>query len=29
LAGGDHVQGVVELAVARQRESVAHHLPAL
>ena len=28
LAGGDHVQGVVELAVACQREPVAHHLPA-
>src|SRR5215216_4721798 len=28
LAGGDHMQGVVELAVAGQREPVAHHLPA-
>src|SRR5215207_11391282 len=28
LAGGDHVQSVVELAVAGQREPVAHHLPA-
>src|SRR5512132_4293211 len=28
LAGGDHMQGVVELAVASQREPVAHHLPA-
>src|SRR5215208_4439235 len=28
LAGSDHVQGIVELAVARQREPVAHHLPA-
>src|SRR5215207_5644634 len=27
LAGGDHMQGVVELAVASQREPVAHHLP--
>src|SRR5215208_545913 len=28
LAGGDHVQGVVEVSVARQREPVAHHLSA-
>src|SRR5215208_760627 len=28
LAGGDHVQGVVELAIPCQREPVAHHLPA-
>src|SRR3954462_1864258 len=28
LAGRDHVQGVVELAVAGHREPVAHHLPA-
>ena len=28
LAYRDHVQSVVELAVARQREPVAHHLPA-
>src|SRR5215211_2015712 len=28
LASGDHVQGVIELAVASQREPVAHHLPA-
>src|SRR5215213_7989772 len=28
LAGGDHMQGIVELAVASQREPVAHHLPA-
>src|SRR5215204_6061830 len=28
LTGGDHVQGVVELAVAGQREPMAHHLPA-
>src|SRR5215207_3192992 len=28
LADGDHVQGVVELAVPGQREPVAHHLPA-
>src|SRR5829696_4652672 len=29
LAGGDHVQGVVEVSVAGQRELMAHHLPAL
>src|ERR687889_208862 len=28
LAGGDHVQGVVELTVARQREPAAHHIAA-
>src|SRR5215208_3462471 len=28
LAGGDHMQGVVELAVAGQREPVTHRLPA-
>src|SRR5215212_405132 len=26
LAGGDHVQGVVELTVAGQREPAAHHI---
>src|SRR5215213_1181057 len=29
LAYGDHVQGVVELAVPAQREPVAHHITAL
>src|SRR5215213_8734037 len=28
LRGGDHVQGVVEVSVAGQREPMAHHLPA-
>src|SRR4051812_25624334 len=28
LAGGDHMQGIVELAVAGHREPVAHHIAA-